>query len=168
MISKSVDDCAILDNGSDACVSQFGYPFYGTITNPLKLPADEPGTEPLSNLPGNAFTEFGAATYVLTLFPGYSSVITPAPFNANAGVATGSVDAGSAVVTATSAVSSQSGVVAPASTGKGTGTTATGKSTSTGSAASSTTSAAKSDGVRMSGNLWIALCGLVGGFFFSR
>jgi hypothetical protein len=79
LISNSVDECAIFDNGSDTCVSQYGLPFYGTITNPLEVPAGEPGTEPLSNLPRNAFTEFGAASYVLTLFLGYSSIITPSP-----------------------------------------------------------------------------------------
>ncbi|KAE8441186.1 hypothetical protein EG329_005786 [Mollisiaceae sp. DMI_Dod_QoI] len=139
LISQSTDNCAILDNSSDTCVSQFGFPFYGTISNPLNLPSDEPGTEPLSNLPGNAFTEFGAPAYTLTLFPGYSSVITPAAFKANAGAATGSVGAGSAVVTATAGSTGQSGSVAPTATGKNTGSGAstTGKSTNTGAAASS-------------------------------
>lgn len=169
LIGKSTDNCAVLDDqstGFDTCVTQFGYPFYGNITNPLKLGTDAPGTEPLSNMPGNAFTVFGADSYTLALFPGYSSVITPAAFNANAGVATGTIQEGSAVVTATSAASgtSKSGVVAPTVTGKQSGSAATGKGTNTGSAPASTSS--QSAGTRVGGYGWAMGGALVGMFFF--
>ncbi|CZR69644.1 uncharacterized protein PAC_19544 [Phialocephala subalpina] len=171
LIGKSADNCAILDNNSDTCVQQFGYPFYGTVTNPLNLPAGEPGDEPLSNLAGNAFTDFGAPAYTLKLFPGYSSVITPAAFNADAGVATGSVGAsGSAVVTATAGSTGTGGSVAATGTAKNTGTatgktgsatTATGKTTGTGTGAAASTSTTKSAGVRLGSKGSTVLGGVV-------
>ena len=114
----------------------------GNVTNPLNLPEGEPGTEPLSNLPGNAFTKFDVPAYTLQLFPGYSSVLTPAPFKNNAGVNTQSVAAGSAGITATApsgtGTSAASGANS-AATGKGTATTAkTGSGTSGGAGAAQT------------------------------
>jgi len=131
----------------------------------LNLPAGEPGTEPLSNLPGNAFTDFGAPAYTLTLFPGYSSVITPAVFNAKAGAASGTLATGSAVVTASSAASTENGASAVA-TGSGKKTATSGasaaakptSSTGTGAAASSTSTKASGGEKSMCGN--IAMVGL--------
>ncbi|KAF8847563.1 hypothetical protein BDZ45DRAFT_320904 [Acephala macrosclerotiorum] len=167
LISKSTDNCAILNNNSDTCVQKYGYPFHGTVTNPLNLPAGEPGDEPLSNLPGNAFTDFGAPAYTLKLFPGYSSVITPAAFNADAGAATGSVGAsGSAVVTATAGSTGTGGNVAATGTATaktGSGATTTAKTTGTGTGAVAPASTTKSDGARWENKGSVVLGGLIVG-----
>lgn len=117
LISPSSDHCAILNNNSDTCVTEYHYPFVATVYNPLELPPGEPGTEALSNTAGNAFTKFGASTFSLSLFPGFTTTITPAPFNAKAGAATGTVaSTGGVVATGTNAAATA------ASTGKATGT----------------------------------------------
>lgn len=84
------DSCAILENDNGAnCAPTFGIQKAGNIWyKPVKLPSSKPGTEPLSNLPGIAFMDFGAASYTLTLFPGFTSVIIPALFDASNAAAT--------------------------------------------------------------------------------
>jgi hypothetical protein len=137
-VGRSADNRSILDDGGATCVSQFNYPYYGKAFNPLKPGADEPGSEPLSNLPGNAFTEFGAPAYTLKLFPGYTSVITPAAFNEKAGAVTQTINAGSVGISITAT---------PSGTGSATGTVKGGVSTTgknTGTAASASASATKS------------------------
>ncbi len=79
------------------------------MLNPFNLPPGEPGTEPVTNLPGNAFTEAGNEAVTLRLL-GYSSVISLAPFNGKAGAVTGTAK-GAPVATASV-------------TGKGTSTSA--------------------------------------------
>lgn len=116
LLQTSTDNCAILDQPVDTCLNDYGYFFAGDKAfNPLNLPTGVPGNDPLTNLPGNAFTEFGASTFALTLFPGYTSVITPAPFNNQAAAATG-LQAGSFSPTG-SAFSGNSGTGTAAGTG---------------------------------------------------
>lgn len=101
----------------------------------MNLPSSEPGTEPLSNLPGTAFTNFGAASYTLALFPGFTSVITPAPFDAGNAAATGTADGIQSVKqiesgtatrgTSRSASGTNAGAAGGTSTGSSTGTAAT-------------------------------------------
>ena len=121
----------------------------------------------MSNLPGNAFTEFGAPAYTLSLFPAYSSVITPAPFSANAGVDTQTLDAASADVTAMGSAEAMASLTGKASrtaskTSASTGKSASSTSGSTGAAQTST----KSGAVRtfMAGNALWSGCIWVGAF----
>lgn len=89
-VSSSKDKCAVLDTNPESCVTDYGSPWVGpNYYNAQNLPADQPGTEPLSDLPGDSFTEFGDTDFTLTLYPGFSTVITPAPFVATAGEASG-------------------------------------------------------------------------------
>jgi hypothetical protein len=90
IISGSKDKCAILASSPNKCVSEYKFPWVGSTTyNPLSLPTTI-SQEPLSNTAGNAFTKI-ASVYTLSLFPAYSSVITPVAFNAQAGIPTGTV-----------------------------------------------------------------------------
>ena len=63
------DNCAILDNSPGDCQSKYGFPPTGVkAANPFKL---ELGKEPLSNGPGNAFTD-GSNAVVTVAIDGYS------------------------------------------------------------------------------------------------
>jgi hypothetical protein len=128
LIGKSTDNCAILNSG-DTCVTQYGFPFYGTIYNPLSLPAGEPGDQPFSDLPGNPFTEIAKViTFVLPAFA-YTSVITPEPFVNGAGANTGSAQAS---VSTTVAGSGNKITTTTTNTNTGTATAATTTSTKSG------------------------------------
>jgi len=136
VLSSSTDKCAVLDNGTDTCVTKYGFPFVGTTAyNPLNLGSSEPGTEPLSNTAGNAFTAFPVPTTTLSLFPAYTSVIIPAAFNAAAG-------ADSNLVTGSGSI-----VLASPTGGPG-GTASSGQSTGTGTVASASGTKASS-GLRL-------------------
>lgn len=177
-MQKSGDNCAILNNGTDICITQYGQPWYGdTAYNADSLPYGVPGTELLFNTAGNAYTDFGQASYTLALFPGYSSVITPAAF-ASVATTVGTVNVGSAVsislsgsaATNTGSITSGSGSAAANTgsviSGSGstaqntasiTGTTSISQATGTTNAASSTT-ATKSAGTKLGkSSLWIVL-----------
>jgi hypothetical protein len=147
IIDKSSDKCAILDNGTETCITDYGYPFAGSKAyNPLSLPSGEPGSEPLTNQAGNVFTELPSSVYMLSLFPGYTSTITPAPFDSKAASAdTKSIGTAPPVVSASATATGSGNVVA-------TGTATTGKSTGSGSAASTAATKASS-GMRMEGSL---------------
>jgi hypothetical protein len=105
----------------------------------------------VSNLPGNAITEFGEPVYTFQLFPAFTSVITPVPFN--------NKDASLGLVTGTGGIITGSGGN-PAATGgsTGPGAVACGKGTETGTAAPATKTKT-SNGVRARGSsnyaLWI-------------
>jgi hypothetical protein len=143
IIDKSSDKCTILNNGTATCISDYALPFAGSKAyNPLSLPGGEPGTEPLSNQVGNAFTELPSSVYTLSLFPGYTSTITPVAFDAKAASAdTQSIGTAPPLVAASATATGSGNVVA-------TGTSTTGKSTGSGSAAS-TTAAKASSGMKM-------------------
>jgi hypothetical protein len=119
-ISQSSDQYAILNNGTQTCISEWKVPYVGSMAyNPLSLPSAKPGTEPLTNRPGNAFTTMGSPTTTLSLFPGYTSTITFAHFNAKvAGADLNSVAASFAVVVATGGGGAVAGTGTPASTNK--------------------------------------------------
>ncbi|PMD31554.1 hypothetical protein L207DRAFT_591505 [Hyaloscypha variabilis F] len=137
-LASDSDKCAVLNNGTATCVKDYGFPFVGTTAyNPLSLPAGEPGTEPLSNTAGNAFTVFPSPTMTLTLYPAYTSIITAAPFEKSAGADANEVQ-GSSIVDAGGAVVTATGVVA------------TGTATGTGTAAATATKA--NSGARMGDN----------------
>ncbi|KAF4630473.1 hypothetical protein G7Y89_g7664 [Cudoniella acicularis] len=144
-ISSSSDKCAILNNGTETCISEWKVPYAGTSAyNPLSLPSGEPGTAPLTNQAGNAFTTMASSTTTLSL-SGYTSTITFASFNAKAaGADLNSIAASSAVVVANPTATGSGGVVA---TG-----TQTGTATGTGTAASTTATKASS-GTKMDGSL---------------
>ncbi|RDW58587.1 hypothetical protein BP6252_13063 [Coleophoma cylindrospora] len=119
-------DCAVLEDPSDLCQSSFGISRIGPdFYNPMNLPSGIPGTSTLLNLGGNAFTEFVSA-YTLTLYPGFTTTITPAPYRAVSG---GETTADSITVSGTLTTSS----------GVSGGQTTVAFTTATGSAAASTT-----------------------------
>jgi hypothetical protein len=72
-------------------------------------------------MPGTPFTEFGAASYTLKLFSGFTSVITPARFNAQNAAATQTgtlqVIASGVASGATAGTAAPSGLVGGASGG---------------------------------------------------
>jgi len=110
-------------------------------SNPLSLPPGEPGNEPFYNFPGNPFTAIGALE-ITPSFPivGYSSVITPVPFNANAAAIIGDVLVSgtiSATVTWNGSVAATGQITSTGSTSTGTASTGT---ASTGSTVSPTAS----------------------------
>ncbi|KAH8589623.1 hypothetical protein B0O99DRAFT_692358 [Bisporella sp. PMI_857] len=134
LVGQSNDNCAILENSPDTCVTGLGFPYYGTkIINLLNLPTGVPGSDPLTNNPGNAFTDFGSPQFTLSLFPSYSSVIKPAAFNTKAGAGSQAVS-GSVVATATASGGGSASDTAAASItgtpGTGTGTAASPSKTS--------------------------------------
>jgi hypothetical protein len=67
--------------------------------NSFNLPSGIPGTVPVSDSPGNAFTVLRAKTMALSLFPGWDTVITPALFKTDAMIATATAGSSSATVT---------------------------------------------------------------------
>ena len=94
--------CPIL--GSNRCSKELGRQPVpaGIFYNPLSFPPGVPGTKPVSEV--GSFTTFpGRQTTTITMFPGYSSVITMVPWKGVAGGATG---AGQPTATATNAVKS--------------------------------------------------------------
>jgi hypothetical protein len=115
----------------------------------------------VSNLPGNALTEFGESVYTFQLFPAFTSIITPIPFNNKAGAPTETIDASLGLVTGTGGIITGSGGN-PTVTGGGTGpgAVATGKATETGIGASATKTKT-SDGARAHGSSTYALWVLV-------
>ncbi|KAH8671937.1 hypothetical protein BGZ60DRAFT_527375 [Tricladium varicosporioides] len=161
LVGTSTDNCAILETNPDACVTDLKFPWYGsTAYNPLALPTNMPGTEPLSNNPGNAFTDFGKPSYTVILFPAYSSVITPAAFKAGAGV-TGSVTLGG-VVSGTTGITGTGGSVTATGTGGAAGTP-TGTGTGSSAAATSKSGAGVVSVREGLGVSWIvAALGMVG------
>lgn len=113
------------------------------------MPSGLPGTDPLSNNPGNAFTEFGSPEYTLSLFPSYSSVIKPAAFNTKAGAGSQTVSGSAMITGAPKSSESGGGSTSGTATAPSTGVSNTG----TGTAASpSKTNGA--EGLSM-GRLWI-------------
>ncbi|KAJ7362586.1 hypothetical protein DFH08DRAFT_841206 [Mycena albidolilacea] len=79
------DSCqSVLGSNTSLCSSQFGISVDGggAFFNPAALPAGVPGSEPLSTLAGSVTALPGPQTITLELFPGYSSVISLAPFDA--------------------------------------------------------------------------------------
>lgn len=151
LVGNSADHCAILNSGDqNTCFNTYGtYAFAGDeVFNPLSLPDGVPGSSPLTNNPGNAFTEFGAGAFTLALFPGYSSTITPVPFDAKAGAPTGTLS-GSDVATETgiTAGASATGSASVGSSGVGgatSGSAAKSGATATKASVSSTTNTAAS------------------------
>lgn len=105
--------------------------------NPLSLPSDILGTEPLSNMGGNAFTEPSTTLFTLSLEPAYSVAITQVPFVAGAGAETDTAAATAAATASTTSGAVKASVTSSATKGKGNpGAT----STSSGSAAATATS----------------------------
>ncbi|KFZ23242.1 hypothetical protein V502_02278 [Pseudogymnoascus sp. VKM F-4520 (FW-2644)] len=49
------NQCEVLDTNPSLCTSNYQFPFTNNIVlNPVKLPLGKPGSEPVTNLPGNA------------------------------------------------------------------------------------------------------------------
>jgi hypothetical protein len=87
--TASGDNCSILDNSPYQCSNTYSNYVDGTSwVNPGSLPTRFPGTAPLSDTTGQ-LTSLDFYVYTLSLFPAYSTVITPAPFNATNAAATG-------------------------------------------------------------------------------
>ena len=135
-LAGSADKCAILNNGSATCVSDYNFPFVGSsVYNPLTLPTGIPGNDNLYNAPGNAFSVYPSAGVVtLTLKPSYTSTITPASFIPTASADPQSIS-GTAILGGTTTASSK-----------------TGASTSVTSPATTSTSTKKSSGVKIEGS----------------
>ncbi|KAG9245429.1 hypothetical protein BJ878DRAFT_548083 [Calycina marina] len=114
LIGASTDGCEILNTGDvNSCQNTYGYIFQGAqVYNPLSLPSGIPGTDPLTNNPGNAFTDFGVPAFTFNIFPGFTSTVTPVPFNSAASAVTGDVDSGSEIATPTDTASSEGGIAA--------------------------------------------------------
>ena len=98
LISDSATQCSVLETNPGLCINEYKFPYANeTVLNPHNLPSL--GTEPVTNLPGNAFTEPGEESFTLSL-KGFSSVIYLAPFTSTAGAVTGTIN-GNAIATAT-------------------------------------------------------------------
>jgi hypothetical protein len=115
--------------------------------------------ELLSNMPGTAFTDFGAASYTLQLFLGYASVITPASFNVQNAAVTQS---GSLQIVALGAASGVA-VGTAARTASAGGTASTGAATvgSTGSSTRPATASKTSGAPSVDLSFWeleLSLC----------
>ncbi|KAJ7465100.1 hypothetical protein FB451DRAFT_1402819 [Mycena latifolia] len=81
----TTDSCqSVLGSDSSLCSSQFNISVDGggAFFDPAALPAGVPGSEPLSTLAGSVTALPGPQTITLELFPGYSSVIALASFDA--------------------------------------------------------------------------------------
>ncbi|KAJ7635810.1 hypothetical protein DFH06DRAFT_1100396 [Mycena polygramma] len=80
----SPDSCKSALGSNNTCASQFNITIDdgATYLNPAALPSGVPGSEPLSTLSGSVTTLPGPQTITLELFPGYSSVIALASFDA--------------------------------------------------------------------------------------
>ncbi|KFZ18766.1 hypothetical protein V501_01013 [Pseudogymnoascus sp. VKM F-4519 (FW-2642)] len=114
--SDSTDQCAVISSNPSLCTETFGFDYVNdTVLNPFNLPAGKPGTEPISNLPGNAFTEVDADKITMSVF-GYTTTITPAKWNTNAGAVTGTSRGGAA---ATGTAGSGSGTQTSTAAGAG-------------------------------------------------
>jgi hypothetical protein len=114
--SDSTDQCAVISSNPSLCTETFGFDYVNdTVLNPFNLPAGKPGTEPISNLPGNAFTEVDADKITMSVF-GYTTTITPAKWNTNAGAVTGTSRGGAA---ATGTAGSESGTQTSTAAGAG-------------------------------------------------
>ncbi|KAF4627641.1 hypothetical protein G7Y89_g10515 [Cudoniella acicularis] len=86
--SLTTNRCTIIDTDPAVCANSYGFDFYGTCAyNLLNLPTGVPGTNPLTDSLGNAFTNSGSKSFTLSLFPVYTNVITTAPWKAGAGIA---------------------------------------------------------------------------------
>jgi len=71
---------------AQSCATDYGFPWTGPKGyNPLNLPVGQPGTLPLSNNAGNAFTVFDPPVFTMALFPAFTSTISAAKFVATAG-----------------------------------------------------------------------------------
>ncbi|KAE9377558.1 hypothetical protein N431DRAFT_527494 [Stipitochalara longipes BDJ] len=83
-------NCTILDTAPDTCALKYKLPIEGTKWwNPLDLPSGVPGTQALSDIPGSVTVPpWGASTSSMVLFPSYTTIITPAPYNAKNATAT--------------------------------------------------------------------------------
>jgi hypothetical protein len=115
--SESTDQCAVLSSNPSLCTDTFGFDYVNdTVLNPFNLPAGKPGTEPISNLPGNAFTDMGTEKITMSVF-GYTTTITPAQWNNNAGAVTGT-SRGEAATTGTAETGSGTQTSTAAGAGK--------------------------------------------------
>jgi hypothetical protein len=150
ILAASTDNCAVLDNSTDACSAQYGFSDYGTkVYNPLSLPTGILGTDPLSNAPGNAFTDPGTLPSTLSLWPGYDVTISLAQFNSDAAAVTAVATTAATDATPTETVTSGSA----GQTGKGTSTKkGASSSTTTGSVVASSTANSRCS---RTGNPWI-------------
>ncbi|KAJ7203066.1 hypothetical protein GGX14DRAFT_339209, partial [Mycena pura] len=96
----TTDSCqSALGSAADTtCPSQFSISLDagGEFLNPAALPAGVPGSEPLSTLAGTVTALPGPQTITLELFPGYTSVIALAPFDAKKVAQTAAPVAGAA------------------------------------------------------------------------
>lgn len=107
------NQCEILSDGSQ-CVTSFSLDTVAsTWYNPGELPSGYPGTLPLSDTTDAGSITSSPDPYTFTIFPSYTTVITPAPYDKKNVAAT------------------QTGTTAGSATGTtATGTAATGTSTS--------------------------------------
>ncbi|KAJ5769059.1 hypothetical protein N7520_003618 [Penicillium odoratum] len=123
------DDCSILDDGTGSqCKASFTFESEATTWyNPGQLPSGFPGTAPLSDTTNAGSLTVAPEPYTFSLFPAYTSVISPVPYNAKA----------------VTAVNTETAAQSATETGTGAGSTETGtgtSSTGTDSASSSKTS----------------------------
>lgn len=94
------DNCSILDDDTDTqCISSFPIDSdASTWNNPGQVPSGFPGTAPLSDTTDAGSLTSAPDPYTFSLFPAYTSAITPAPYNAKAVTA---ANTGTAVLTGT-------------------------------------------------------------------
>ncbi|KAH7354996.1 hypothetical protein BKA65DRAFT_475466 [Rhexocercosporidium sp. MPI-PUGE-AT-0058] len=122
--SGALGNCTILDTAPETCASKYGFPIKGPKqVNPFELPAGFPGSQALSDLPGSlTVPPWGTGPTSLTLFPAYSTAITPAAFNAkNAGGSSVATGTGAAATGARTGSATEIGAGSPTATIKGSG-----------------------------------------------
>ncbi|KAJ5623055.1 hypothetical protein N7490_011660 [Penicillium lividum] len=116
------DDCSILDDGTGSqCMASFTFESEATTWyNPGQLPSGYPGTAPLSDTTDAGSLTVAPEPYTFSLFPAYTSVISPVPYNAKAvtAVNTGTA-AQSATETGTGASSTATDSASSSKTSKG-------------------------------------------------
>lgn len=103
----SPDRCAILEKDVSQCESKFKVPVPNVpVVNPYSLPPL--GTEAVTNLPGNAFTDGGNEVVTISLEDGnFQRTVTLAPWNTNAGAVT-TAGTGTRTVAGTTGTSTKS------------------------------------------------------------
>jgi hypothetical protein len=111
------DQCSVLSDGTGSQCTSFNFDTYATKWyNPGQLPSGFPGTASLSETTAGGSLTSAPEPYTFSLFPAYTSVITPAPYNAKAVTAT---NTGTAVETATGTATTGKGSASSATPSKG-------------------------------------------------
>jgi hypothetical protein len=104
--SASTKNCAILDTSPDSCVQVYDQPYTGKVYNHFNLPVGEPGSEPLTNGPGDS-PALPYSTTIFSLFPWISTITLATSSKASGTVSTGKQSSVAGTLVGSSAVATQ-------------------------------------------------------------